>query len=336
MDSQTLAALVAAPRTPVQVMPVPIREPGTGEVLVKMEACGVCHSDIFVSGLEKLPITPLILGHEGIGRVEAIGVAVDGWVPGDRVGITFLAASCGMCELCLSGRERFCVKQRNFGFTVPGVLTGYATVPIPQLFRVPENLRAADVAPLCCAGWTAYGAIRESGLFAGQTVALFGMGGLGHLAIQYARQMGLSVAAVDTSARKLEIARELGAEVAVPAEGAGRALQKQFGGLDGAIVLTASVAAIQEAFRSLKRNGVLVLVGLTNDRFELPVLDAILKGITIRGSYLGTRHDLEEVFRLAGVSDVHPHVETHAIEEVPALLETMRRGELTGRAVVTF
>src|SRR5438477_3773507 len=277
MDSQTLAALVTAPKTPVQVLPIPIREPGTGEVLVKMEACGLCHSDIFVAGLEKLPITPLILGHEGIGRVEAVGAGVLGWARGDRAGITFLAASCGLCELCFSGRERFCVKQRNFGFTVPGVLTEYATVPIPQLFRVPENLRAAEVAPLCCAGWTAYGALRESGLRERQTVALFGMGGLGHLAIQYARHMGLSVAAVDTSERKLEIARELGAEVAVPAEQAGRALQKQFGGLDGAIVLTASVPAIQEAFRSLKRNGVLVLVGLTNERYELPVLDTILK-----------------------------------------------------------
>ena len=336
MDSQTLAALVAAPRTPVQVMPVPIREPGPGEVLVKMEACGLCHSDIFVSGLEKLPIVPLILGHEGIGRVEAIGAGVDGWTRGDRAGITFLAASCGQCELCCSGRERFCVKQRNFGFTVPGVLSGYATVPIPQLFRVPENLRAADAAPLCCAGWTAYGALRESGLHAGQAVAVFGMGGLGHLAIQYAHHLSLTVAAVDPSERKLEMARELGADVAVPAEQAGRALQKRYGGLDGAIVLTASVAAIQEAFKCLKRTGVLVLVGLTNDRFELPVLDAVLKGITVRGSYLGTRQDLEEVFRLADASDVRPQVETHALAEVPALLETMRRGELTGRAVVTF
>src|SRR5436190_3368250 len=336
MDSQTLAALVTAPKTPVQVLPIPIREPGTGEVLVKMEACGLCHSDIFVSGLEKLPITPLILGHEGIGRVEAVGVGVSDWTPGDRAGITFLAASCGLCELCLSGRERFCVKQRNFGFTVPGVLSGYATIPIPQLFRVPTAVRAAEVAPLCCAGWTAYGALRESGLRERQTVALFGMGGLGHLAVQYARHLGLSVAAVDPSEAKLEIARELGAEVAVPAEQAGRTLQKGYGGLDGAIVLTPSIAAIQEAFRCLKRTGVLVLVGLTNERFELPVLDAVLKGITIRGSYLGTRQDLEEVFRLADASGVRPHVEAHELQEVPPLMEKMRRGELTSRAVIEF
>jgi propanol-preferring alcohol dehydrogenase len=336
MQSQTLAALVAAPKTPVQVLPIPIREPGTGEVLVKMEACGLCHSDIFVSGLDKLPITPLILGHEGIGRVEAVGVGVSDWAPGDRAGITFLAASCGLCELCLSGRERFCVKQRNFGFTVPGVLAGYATIPIPQLFRVPAGVCAAEVAPLCCAGWTAYGALRESGLRKAQTVALFGMGGLGHLAVQYARHMGLSVAAVDPSEQKLEAARELGAEVAVVAEQSGRTLQKQYGGLDGAIVLTPSVAAIQEAFRCLKRTGVLVLVGLNNEPFELPVLDVVLKGITVRGSYLGTRQDLDEVFRLAETSGIRPHIETHELPEVPPLMEKMRRGEIQGRAVIAF
>jgi propanol-preferring alcohol dehydrogenase len=261
---------------------------------------------------------------------------VSDWAPGDRAGITFLAASCGLCELCLSGRERFCVKQRNFGFTVPGVLSGYATIPIPQLFRVPAGVRASEVAPLCCAGWTAYGAIRESCLRERQTESLFGMGGLGHLAVQYARHMGMSVAAVDTSEAKLETARGLGAEVAVLAEQAGKTLQKQYGGLDGAIVLTPSVSAVQEAFRCLKRTGVLVLVGLTNERFELPILDTVLKGITVRGSYLGTRQDLDEVFRLADASGVRPHVETHALEEVPPLLEKMRRGELAGRAVIEF
>jgi propanol-preferring alcohol dehydrogenase len=336
MDVETLAAVLASPRAPVQIVPVPVREPGTGEVLVKMEACGLCHSDIFVSGLEKLPQAPLILGHEGIGRVESIGAGVTGFARGDRVGITFLASSCGLCEFCLSGRERFCLKQRNFGFTVNGVLTAYATVPIPQLFRVPESLAAADAAPLCCAGWTAYGAVRESGLREGQTVALFGMGGLGHLAIQYARHFGLSVAAVDTSEPKLELARQMGADLALDAKDAGRTLQKRYGGLDGAIVLTASIPAVQEAFRSLKRTGVLVLVGLTNDRYDMPVLDTILKGLTIRGSYLGTRQDLEEVFRLAESGRIRPHVETHALADVPELMEKMRRGELAGRAVVTF
>jgi propanol-preferring alcohol dehydrogenase len=141
---------------------------------------------------------------------------------------------------------------------------------------------------------------------------------------------------VDTNERKLEIARELGADLALQAEEAGRRLQKQYGGLDGAIVLTANVNAIQEAFRCLKRTGILVLVGLTNDHLELPVLETILRGITVRGSYLGTRQDLAEVFRLAQSSSVRPHVQTHALQEVPELLDRMRLGELTGRAVITF
>ena len=336
MDHETYAAVLSAPRAPVEVVSVPVREPGTGEVLVRMEACGVCHSDIFVSRLEKLPQTPLILGHEGIGRVEAVGFGVTGFERGDRVGITFLAASCGLCEFCLSGRERFCLKQRNFGFTVNGVLSHYATVPIPQLFRVPDGMPAAEAAPLCCAGWTAYGAVRESGLREGQTVALFGMGGLGHLAIQYARRAGLSVAAIDASPRKLEMAREMGADLALEAHDAGRTLQKRYGGLDGAIVLTNSIPAVHEAMRCLKRTGVLVLVGLTNDRFEMPVLDVVLKGITVRGSYLGTRQDLEEVFRLTQSGHIRTCVETHPLADVPELMEKMKRGEVPGRAVIAF
>ena len=333
---QSRAVVLPAAGAPVEVTTVPVREPGTGEVLVKMEACGICHSDVYVATLDKLRVSPIILGHEGIGRVEGLGAGVNGLEVGDRIGITFLAASCTLCELCLTGRERFCMKQRNFGFTVPGALTEYATVPVPQLFRVPETLRAVEAAPLCCAGWTAYGAVRESGLQLGQTVALFGMGGLGNFAIQYARVRGLSVAAVDPSEVKLEVARGLGAELALVPEDAGRTLQKRFGGLDGAIVLTPSIPAIQEAFRCLKRTGILVLVGLNNEPFELPVLDTVLKGLTVRGSYLGTREDLHEVFRLAEMHKVQSYVETHTLDETPVLMERMRRGELLRRAVVTF
>ncbi len=301
-----------------------------------MEACGLCHSDLFVASLEKLPMVPLILGHEGIGRVEAVGAGVTGLAIGDRAGITFLASTCSACELCLSGRERFCPRQLNFGYTVNGALAGYAVVPAPLLFRVPDALPAAEAAPLCCAGWTAYGALREAGLRPGQSVALFGMGGLGHLAIQYARHLGLRVAAVDVSENKLEMARSLGADLALAAENAGRTLQKQWGGADAAIVLTGSPAAIQQAFRSLKRTGTLITSGLSTNQYELPIVDTVLKGITIRGSYLGSRGDLDEVFRLAQSGVGRAHIETHALDEAPALLERMTRGEILGRAVVVF
>jgi propanol-preferring alcohol dehydrogenase len=301
-----------------------------------MEACGLCHSDLFVASLEKLPLAPLILGHEGIGRVETVGAGVSDFKTGDRVGITFLASTCGVCELCMTNRERFCPRQLNFGYTVHGALAGLAVVPAPLLFRVPDGLPAAEAAPLCCAGWTAWGALRESGLRAGQSVALFGMGGLGHLAIQYARHLGLRVAAVDVSESKLEMARALGADLAVAAENAGRTLQKQWGGADAAIVLTGSPAAIQQAFRALKRTGTLVTSGLSTNQYELPMVDTVLKGVSIKGSYLGTRADLEEVFRLAQAGVGRAHIETHAIEQAPALFETMRLGEIMGRAVVVF
>jgi propanol-preferring alcohol dehydrogenase len=332
----TDAAMLSAPRGAVAVASVAVAAPGTGEVLLRMEACGLCHSDLFVASLDKLPLVPLTLGHEGIGRVEAVGAGVTGFAVGDRAGVTFLASTCGACDLCLTGRERFCQRQLNFGYTVHGALTGYAVVPAPLLVRVPEALSAAAAAPLCCAGWTAYGALREAGLRPGQSVALFGMGGLGHLAIQYARHLGLRVAAADISESKLEMARSLGADLAVAAETAGRTLQKQWGGADAAIVLTGSPPAIQQAFRSLKRTGTLITSGLSTNQYELPIVDTVLKGISIRGSYLGTRADLEEVFRLAQLGVGRAHIEEHALDEAPELFDAMRRGEILGRAVVVF
>jgi propanol-preferring alcohol dehydrogenase len=334
--THTSAAILAAPRGAITVASIPVTEPGTGEVLIRMEACGLCHSDLFVASLEKLPFTPLTLGHEGIGRVEAVGPGVSEWVVGDRAGITFLASTCGACALCTSGRERFCARQLNFGYTVNGALAGYAVAPAALLFHVPNGLPADEVAPLCCAGWTAYGALREAGLHAGESVAIFGMGGLGHLAIQYARRLGLRVAAMDVSDDKLEMARALGADLAVPSENAGRTLQKQWGGADAAIVLTGSPAAMEPAFRSLKRTGTLITCGLSTNQYTLPIVDTVLKGISIRGSFLGTRADLDEVFRLAQSGVGRPHIERHALEQTPQLLEKMRRGEILGRAVVVF
>jgi len=332
----TLAAVLEAPQTPVVVKAVEVPDPAAGEVRIKMEACGICHSDLFVAGLARPPLVPLILGHEGIGRVEAVGSGVTGWAAGDRVGITFLAATCGECEWCHSGRERFCPRQRNSGYSAHGTLAVYACVRAQHLIRVPDDLPAAAAAPLCCAGWTAYGAVRETQLNADQTIALFGMGGLGHLAVQYARHRGLRVAAVDVSKKKLDLARSLGAAIALPAGEAARPLQKEHGGADAAIVFAPSAAAIDEAFRSLKRTGTLVLVALVNDTFPLPIVDAVLKGITVRGSFLGTRQDLEDVFRLAQTGAVRAESHPHALEDVPELLAKMERGELLGRAVIEF
>lgn len=301
-----------------------------------MEACGICHSDLFIAGLEKLSLAPVVLGHEGIGRVEAVGSGVSGWAAGDRAGITFLGTTCGTCEWCRAGRERFCPQQTNFGYTLHGALAEYVAAPASALARVPAGLPAASAAPLCCAGWTAFGALREAGLPSGKTVALFGLGGLGHLALAMARHQDLRVAAVDPAEEKQQLARAAGAEVALPFENAGRVLQKEHGGVDAAIVFTAAANAIPQAFRALKRNGTLVLVGLSTSQYELPLVETVTRGITIRGSYLGTRQDLEDVFGLLQAGVLKPQVHTHSLDETPALLDQMRRGALLGRAVIGF
>jgi len=317
------SAVLREPRGTVEIDRAEIAEPGPGQVLLKMEACGLCHSDLFVCGLPKLPLVPLRLGHEGIGRVEAIGEGVSGWRPGDRAGITFLGTTCGVCEWCIAGRERFCPTQTNFGYTLQGALGHRVLVPAGGLVRVPEGLAAELAAPLCCAGWTAFGALREAGLKRGQTVALFGFGGLGHMALQIALHQGLHAGVVDASPEKVSAARTAGATAEVR-------------GVDAAIVFTAAAQAIPEAFRTLRRNGRLVLVGLSTSNYELPLVDTVLKGIEIRGSYLGSRADLEAVFTLARDGAIRPDVHTHALEETPELLERMRRGELSGRAVIRF
>jgi propanol-preferring alcohol dehydrogenase len=332
----TRGVVLTAPRAAVTVMDLPTPEPPPGHALLKMEACGICHSDLFIAGLEKPPIIPLLLGHEGIGRVASLGDGVSTLAPGDRVGVTFLAATCGVCEWCRTGRERYCPRQLNSGYSSPGALAGFASVPVQHLARVPQDLSAAEAAPMCCAGWTAYRAVREAACPPEATVAIFGMGGLGHMAVQFARHAGLRVAAVDVAEEKFTLARSQGAEITVLAENAGHTLQKQCGGVDAAIVLTASVSAANQALRSLKRCGTLVLVGLAHGVAELPIVDTVLKGITIRGSFLGAREDLEEVFRLAAAGVVRSHIETHAIDDAPLLFERLRRGELTGRAVITF
>jgi alcohol dehydrogenase, propanol-preferring len=277
-----------------------------------------------------------VLGHEGIGVVEAVGAGVESLKKGDRAGLTYLASWCGACALCRAGLERYCAKQLNHGYSCHGALRGFAIVPAQNLVPVPAGLGAALAAPLCCAGWTAYGALEAAAVKPGGTVALFGMGGLGHLGVQYARHMGLRVAAVDVAEPKLELARALGAEITALAGNARNVLLKQHGGMDAAIVLTASTAAIGEALGTLKRTGALILVGLSQNKFELSVSEVIHKGIRVQGSFLGTRAQLERVFALAHAGVGRPHVEEYPLGDAPALIERLRAGELLGRAVVRF
>lgn len=336
MPTEVRAACLGGPRSAVEIRPVPVTEPGSGEALVRMEACGICHSDVMITHLDQLPLSPLVLGHEGIGVVEAVGGGVTNVAVGDRVGVTYLASSCGVCPACKSGRERFCRKQANHGYTRNGVLAPWATVAAQKLVRVPEVLTATEIAPLCCAGWTAMGALREAAIQPGQWVAIFGFGGLGHLAFHYARHAGAHVAVVDVGEAKLAFARELGADIAVEPDQAREKIGKEIGGVDASLVFTASAAAVPVAFSVLKRCGSLILVGLTTESYSFSVTETVIKGIRIQGSYLGTRADLEQVFALAAQGIGRPTVTTYDLEAAPELLEQLHRGQLTGRAVIKF
>ena len=326
------AAVLTAPHEAVEVRTVEIPDPGPGQVLVRMEACGVCHSDVFVSGLPKLPRTPLILGHEGIGRVEAVGSDMTGIAKGDRVGITFLGWTCGECEYCRSGREHFCPKQRNTGYTLDGAMAEYAIADARHIVRVPDTAPAASSAPLCCAGWTAYGALRQAALPSGSTLAIYGYGGLGQLALQYGLAEGLKIAVADVSEAKLERARNAGAFLAISAQESGRTLQKQIGGVDAAMVFTGSIEAMEQAIKSVKRTGTVVLVGLTTRDLSVSITEVVLKGVHITGSFLGTHEDLETVFRL----DARASTEMFALDEAPEVLARLKAGEIAGRAVISF
>jgi len=336
------AAILRAAQTPVEIADVPRPSPGPGEVLVRMQACGICHSDLFIAGLPQLPRAPLVLGHEGVGIVEALGPGVGaGLKPaptvGDRVGIAFLHRTCGQCEFCLTGRETYCPGQVHTGYMVDGALAEYAVAAADYVARIPEGLSSLEAAPLCCAGLTAYRALRKATLRAGEWVAIFGAGGLGHLAIQLARHLGLRVAAVDVAPAKLEQAVRLGAELVING-----AVQKprealaRVGGAAAALTLTGSGAAIEQAFQTLKPGGILVLVGITAETFALPVLKTVMQGLRIAGAFVGTRQELREVLELAAAGHLKVQVEPCGLEDVPTVLDRMKRGAILGRAVVEF
>jgi len=331
------AVMLRAPGAPVEVAEIPRPEPGPGEVLLRMEACGVCHSDVFISERPKLPRAPLVLGHEGVGRIARLGAGVSQWRAGDRVGMSFLYRACGGCEFCASGRETCCPQQVQTGYTADGALAEYAVADAGFIARIPDGLDPLQAAPLCCAGLTAYKALHTAGLKQGEWVAIFGAGGLGHLAIQQARRMGLRVAVVDVAPEKLEQARALGADMVINgAVHKPREVLGSVGGAAAALTLTGAPAAIEQAYQALKPNGILVLVGLSPEPFPLPVVKTVLQGLRIAGTLVGTRDDLREVLRLGAAGCLRAHTEACRLEDVPEVIERMKEGKQLGRAVVQF
>ena len=331
------AAVVHAFTDPLKIENRPTPVPGPGQVLVRVEASGLCHTDIHAARGEwpVKPSPPFIPGHESVGLVEALGPGVSTISVGDRVAVPWLGSACGACEFCVGGWETLCLSQSNTGYSVDGGFAEYVVANAAYVGHVPAGVDPFDAAPLTCAGVTTYKAVKCSGVRQSDLCAVFGIGGLGHLALQYAVIAGARVAAVDIFDAKLDLAKELGATYVFNAAVVDPAVEiRKLGGADAAIVLAATPHSIEQAFHSLKRGGRLVLVSLPKDNtFELPIFETVLNGITVIGSIVGTRKDLAEVFELHAQGRTRVVREVHQLDEVNSCIDAVLNGEVDARVV---
>jgi propanol-preferring alcohol dehydrogenase len=335
------AAVVERFREPLVMRERPVPTPGPGQALVEIMASGVCHTDLHAADGDwpVKPNLPIIPGHEGAGMVVALGSGVTHLKEGDRVGIAWLHGACGHCGFCLSGWETLCLEQKNSGYSVNGSFAQYALAQAQYVGRIPNNLPFVDAAPILCAGVTTYKGLKETNTRPGEWVVISGAGGgLGHVAIQYAKAMGLHVAAVDLGPEKAALARSLGAEIAIdaktqdpPAE-----IQKQIGGAQGVLVTAVSTIAFKQAIGMLRRGGTCVLNGLPPGEFPVSIFDLVLNGYTIRGSIVGTRLDLEEALSFAADGKVKAIIETQPLESINEIFQRLKTGKINGRVVLTI
>jgi len=333
------AAVVEKFREPLVLREIPVPMPGPGQALVEIVASGVCHTDLHAADGDwpvqpDLPFTP---GHEGAGIVVALGAGVTHLKEGDRVGIAWLHRACGHCDYCLSGWETLCPEQKNSGYSVNGSFAQYALAQADYLGRIPKTLSFVDAAPMLCAGVTTYKALKASDTRPGQWVVISGAaGGLGHVAIQYAKAMGLHVAAVDLGPQKAALARMLGAEIAIDAktQDPPTEIQKQIGGAHGVLVTAVSTIAFKQAIGMLRRGGTCVLNGLPPGEFPVSIFDVVLNGYTIRGSIVGTRLDLEEALTFAADGKVKAIIEMQPLESINDVFQRLKTGKVNGRVVL--
>jgi len=332
------AAVVRAFHEPLVIEEMAVPEPGPGQIQVKIEACGVCHTDLHAAEGDwpLKPRPPFIPGHEGVGFVSALGRGVTGIKEGDRVGVPWLHTACGSCEYCTSGWETLCEKQQDTGYTVNGGFAQYALADPKFVGRIPDGVDFVHIAPVLCAGVTVYKGLKMTDARPGQWVVVSGIGGLGHMAVQYAKCMGFQVGAVDIDDHKLELARRLGATVTVNARTTDPIayLKKEIGGAHGVLVTAVSPKAFEQAIGMVRRGGTVSLNGLPPGTFPLDIFNLVLNGITVRGSIVGTRADLQEALELAGEGKVHATVAADRIENINAIFHRMHEGQIDGRIVL--
>lgn len=338
MDNVMKAAVVRAFDQPLQIEEVPVPRPAAGDVLVKIEACGVCHTDLHAAEGDwpVKPNPPFIPGHEGVGFVAAVGAGVTHVKEGDRVGIPWLYSACGYCTHCLGGWETLCESQQNTGYSVNGSFAEYALGNADYVGHLPANVGFVEIAPVLCAGVTVYKGLKVTDTKPGDWVVISGVGGLGHMAVQYAKAMGLNVAAVDVDDAKLRLAERLGATVTVNAKTTDPAtfLKKEIGGAHGVLVTAVSPIAFAQATGMVRRGGTVSLVGLPPGDFPLDIFGMVLNGITVRGSIVGTRLDLAEALAFAEQAKVAATVASDRLDNINDIFARMHAGQIEGRIVL--
>lgn len=339
MATTMKAATVTAFGKPLTIENVPIPAPKSGELLVKIMATGVCHTDLHAADGDwpVKPSPPFIPGHEGAGIVAGIGADVKGFKEGDAVGIAWLHDACGGCEFCETGWETLCESQHMSGYTVNGTFAEYAIGAAAYVARLPDRPNFAELAPILCAGVTTYKGIKETEAKPGEWIAISGIGGLGHVAIQYAKAMGLYVVALDVTEEKLALARTLGADLALDARAAdvaARVSKATGGGAHGVLVTAVSRAAFASALKLVRRKGTISLVGLPPGDFATPIFDVVLKRITLRGSIVGTRKDLAEAIAFAAEGKVRAYIHHARLEDIDKVFASLKAGTVDGRIVL--
>ena len=334
------AAVVRAFKEPLVIQEVPVPVPGAGQILVKIAASGVCHTDLHAADGDwpVKPKPPFIPGHEGVGHVAAVGAGVSHVKEGDRVGVPWLYTACGHCRHCLGGWETLCTQQQNTGYSVNGGFAEYVLADPGYVGHLPGKISFVEIAPILCAGVTVYKGLKATDTRPGDWVVVSGIGGLGHMAVQYAKAMGLNVIAVDVDDAKLELARKLGASLGVNARKADPAtfVKKEIGGAQGVLVTAVSPKAFEQAMGMVGRGGTVSLVGLPPGDFPLSIFNTVLNGITVRGSIVGTRLDLQEALDFAALGKVKATVATERLENINEVFSRMRAGDIQGRIVIGF
>jgi propanol-preferring alcohol dehydrogenase len=333
------AAVVTAFGKPLQLQEWDVPTPGPGQILVKTEACGVCHTDLHAANGDwpAKPTPPFIPGHEAIGIVVALGTGVTLVKEGDRVGVPWLYSACGHCEYCLSAWETVCPEAKYGGYTQNGGFAEYLLGDPNYVAHIPMELSPFEAAPLICAGITTYKGIKETEARPGEWIAVSGCGGLGHMAIQYAKAMGLHVCAVDIDDGKLDHAKRLGADMVVNAKTQDPAAMLKAaigGGAHGVLITAPSLPAFKQGVEMTRKRGTCVLVGLPPGNFPTPLFDVVANCITIRGSFVGTREDMAECLQFAAEGKVKADIELQPLASINLVLERLEKGEVPSRVVL--